>query len=196
MNKVIYIGVDPGKKGFITLMNEATALSNKIFTFIPMPECKVLTGEVSKTGKPKTKTVFYEEGLRDIVFKIKNDFPGFTFKVAIEDVIGRGGWSATNNFNFGYVAGLQKMIFIMLGAEITMVRPQKWQSYMRQGYENITKSSSTGKTQINDAKAMAEYIVKEEYPLIDFKKTKRADNNDHNKIDSFLMANYLFRINN
>lgn len=188
--KVIYMGLDPGKAGFIT------AFDGKDFHFYPMPQHKVETGELLKSGKPQMKTVFHTEGMRDLVYQINRQFPGCEYKVAIEEVGGRGGWSATNNFNFGHTAGLQMMIFIMLGAEITMVRPQKWQSFMRQGYPDIKKASSSGKTMISDPKAVAEMIVKKEYPHIDFKKTARATKNDDNKIDSFLVCLYLIRISN
>src|SRR5690606_12982518 len=137
---------------------------------LPMPEHKIETGETLKSGKPKTKKVFHEEGMRDLVFNIKKLTKGRPIRVAIEDVGGRGGWSATNNFNFGRIAGLQKMVFLMLGAEITMVRPQKWQSFMRQGYADIKKASSTGKTMISDPKAVAQVIVETEYPHVDFRK--------------------------
>ena len=81
----------------------------------------------------------------------------------------------------------------MLDADILMVRPQKWQSVMRQGYPDIKKSSSTGKTQVRDPKAVAELIVQTEYPDIDFRKSTRARKNDDNKIDAFLIAQYLKR---
>ena len=188
--KEAYIGVDPGKTGFITLMIDGE------FTFYPMPTHKIETGKFLKSGKPKLKEAFHEEGLRNLVFDIRKKTQNHSLNVAIEDVGGRGGWSATNNFNFGYTAGLQKLMFIMLGAHIIMVRPQKWQSFMRQGYPDIKKASSTGKTMISDPKAVAKVIVDAEYPNIDFRKTERAKNVDDNKIDSFLICLYLYRINN
>lgn len=191
MDKKVYIGIDPGKSGFITCFD------GKDFTFYPMPTHKVETGEFTKTGKPKTKTEFYEFGLVELAGKILKDFPLVEFVIAIEQVGGRQGWSAQNNFNFGHTAGMQKMICMLLTKNpILMVRPQKWQSYMRQGYPAIKKASSTGKTQVNDPKAIAELIVQTEYPHIDFRKSERARVNDDNKIDSFLICMYLYRINN
>lgn len=190
MAKAIYLGIDPGKAGFIT------AFDGEDFTFYEMPTHKVPTDKTTKTGKVVMKTEFYEFGLVELAAKIKIDFPKCSFYGAIEEVTGRAGWSAQNNFNFGYVAGMQKMILLLLRAEITMVRPAKWQSFMRQGYPNIKKASSTGKTQVNDPKAVAELIVKTEYPQIDFRKTERARIFDNNKVDSFLICLYLYRINN
>ena len=186
----VYIGVDPGKTGFIAMERNGER------DFIEMPYHKVETGKFTKTGKPVMKDEFHEDGFKKIFHELEYHpfMKGATnVKVAIEEVGGRGGWSATNNFNFGYVAGMLKQLFIILGAEITMVRPQKWQSYMRQGYEVIKKSSSTGKTQVVDAKLMAEYIVNAEFPEIDFRKTTRAKKNDDNKIDAFLILQYLIR---
>jgi hypothetical protein len=187
MKKTVLFGLDPGKEGFIT------AWDGEQFTFYAMPTHKVDTGEVLESGKPKMKTEFHISGIANLVFIIKRDFPEHIFKVAIEEVGGRGGWSATNNFNFGYTAGLQRMIFEMLNAEIIMVRPQKWQSYVRQGYSLMKVKSSTGKTMVVDSKMMAEHIATTEYPGIDFRKTKRAKNNHDGKIDSFLICLYLIR---
>ena len=85
------------------------------------------------------------------------------------------------------------MVFEMLMAEIIEVRPQKWQSVVRRGYELMKVKSSTGKTMVTDAKAMAEHIAITEYPEIDFRKTERAKNNHDGKIDSFLICLYLIR---
>ena len=176
--KNIYIGIDPGKQGFISIIKDEE------YIFFEMPYEKV-----------DGKKVFCERCLKPLVEDLVTICKGYEVKVAIEQVTGRGGWSATNNFNFGYTAGLQKMMMIMLDADILMVRPQKWQSVMRQGYPDIKKSSSTGKTQVRDPKAVAELIVQTEYPDIDFRKSTRARKNDDNKIDAFLIAQYLKRQN-
>lgn len=190
MNNTIYFGIDPGKSGFIT------AFDGIDFYFYKMPTHKVESGKLLKSGKPQMKEEFNEKGFKDLVFKINNDFKGCKKIFAIEDVGGRQGWSAQNNFNFGHTAGLQRMIPIMLGVEYILVRPQKWQSFMRQGYKEIKKSSSTGKTQVLDPKAIAELIVDTEYPNIDFRKSSRATKKDDNKVDSFLICLYLYRILN
>ena len=64
---------------------------------------------------------------------------------------------------------------------------------MRQGYPAMKKASSTGKTQVTDSKAIAEFIAVSEWPEIDFRKSTRARKNDDNKIDAFLLAQYLKR---
>lgn len=172
-DNIVYVGIDPGKTGFISIE------FNGEYEFFPITE---------KSGN-------FDESIFLKIFKhIRSKYEGFEVKVAIEEVGGRGGWSATNNFNFGYIAGMIKSVFILLNVEILMVRPQKWQSYMRQGYPDLKKTSSTGKTQVRDPKAVAQMIVEKEYPEIDFRRTTRARKNDDNKIDSFLIMKYLKRI--
>lgn len=181
------MGCDVGKDGYIT------AFDGVDFKFYAMPTHKVESGKLLKSGKPQMKDEFHISGLVDLVFQIKSDFPKMDFVVAIEQVGGRGGNGATQNFNFGFVAGMQRMVFEMLGAEIIMVRPQKWQSVVRKGYDIKRVPSSTGKTLIVDAKVMADYIATKEYPNIDFRKTERAKKNHDGKVDSFLICLYLMR---
>ena len=66
---------------------------------------------------------------------------------------------------------------------------------MRQGYPNLKKASSTGKTMISDPKAVAKVIVDTEYPNIDFRKTDKSKIDHDGKIDSFLICLYLKRQN-
>jgi len=191
MENTIYIGLDPGKDGFITIYEPKT---NKHY-FYAMPTEKVETSYTLKNGKPKMENQFSEAGLVDLVFEINKQFKGFTKIAGLEKVTGRQGWSAQNNFIFGHTAGLQKMFLLMLGCKVEMVRPAKWQNYMRKGYTPIKVPSSTGKTMVNDPKATAEMIVNAEFPDIDFRKTQRARVNHDGKIDSFLICHYIYRTN-
>ena len=182
----VFFGMDPGKDGFIT-----ASTGDGKFKHYAMPRHKVETGVILKSGKPQTRDEFHIAGLVSLTLTISNDFPSMKRVAAIEEVGGRGGWSATNNFNFGHTAGMQRMIFELLRAEIVMVRPQKWQSFVRQGYTLIKNPSSSGKTMVTDAKAMAELIATTEYPDVDFRKTERARVNHDGKIDSHLICKYL-----
>ena len=184
---IAYIGMDIGKDGYTTILKDGE------FYFFAMPEHKVETGKLLKSGKPQMKKVFHEAGLVTLMQEIKLLCNGYHIRAALEDVGGRGGWSATNNFNFGHTAGLQKFMTMMLGAEIEMVRPAKWQSEVRRGYPNLKKASSTGKTMISDPKAIAKMIVDTEFPDIDFRKTEKSKVDHDGKIDSFLICMYLKR---
>ena len=186
--KKAFIGFDPGADGFITAKVEGEE-----HKFYAMPTEPEETGKFLKNGKPQTKPVFSYSGLIELAVVIRMEFSGCRFVAAMEQVGGRGGWSATNNFNFGYKAGCQRMVLELLRAEIIFVRPQKWQSFVRKGYKLIKNPSSSGKTMVIDSKAMAEQIATTEFPGIDFRKTKRADKNHDGKIDSFLICNYLIQ---
>lgn len=185
--KVIHIGIDPGKTGFITLFKDNE------FLFYPMPKVKKPTGELTKSGKPQMKSVFCEDALVDMLFDIAKTCKGYKVKAKIEDVVGRNGWSAERNFNFGGIAWVQRFMMRIIRADIEMVRPQKWQSYIYQNYSMIKMPSSTGKTMVNDTKAMSEMVAKKEYPHINFGKTEKCNNVDHNKTDSFLICLYSIR---
>jgi len=186
--KIAYIGFDPGADGFIT----AYSVEHD-FRFYSMPTELEETGKVLKNGKAQTKPVFSYSGLIELAIEIRKDFDGYEIVAAMEQVGGRGGWSATNNFNFGYKAGCQRMVLELLRAEIIFVRPQKWQSFVRKGYELIKNPSSSGKTMVVDSKAMAELIATTEFPNIDFRKTEKSKKNHDGKIDSFLICLYLIR---
>lgn len=187
--KKVFLGLDPGKAGFITIYDPTI----NEYDFYSMPEHKIETGIILKSGKPEMKTEFYTEGFRDLVFEIHKKYPNSQFIAAIEEVGGRQGWSAENNFNFGHTAGLQMMLLIMLRAEIELVRPQKWQSYIYQGYEKVKVPSSTGKTMVHDTKATSAIVAQDLAPTLDFKRTPRSKNIDDNKTDSFLICAYRYR---
>jgi len=187
--KKIFLGVDPGKSGFITIYDPTV----DEYDFYSMPEHKIETGTILKSGKPEMKTEFHTEGFRGLVFEIHKKYPNCQFIAAIEEVGGRQGWSAENNFNFGHTAGLQMMLLIMLKAEIELVRPQKWQSYIYQGYEKVKVPSSTGKTMVHDTKATSAIVAQDLAPTLDFKRTPRSKNIDDNKTDSFLICVYRYR---
>jgi hypothetical protein len=185
----IFIGVDPGKSGFITIYNP----SGDFFEFIPMPEQKVPTGKVSKTGKSEMKSEFSVSGFRDLILDIHTRYKGSTLHAVIEEVNGRQGWSAQNNFAFGHTAGIQMLTLVMLGAKITEVRPIKWQTSMYQGFSKVMIPSSTGKTMIHDTKATSAIVSAALRPELDFRKTTRSKNVDDNKTDSFLMCLYGYK---
>jgi hypothetical protein len=190
---IAYIGIDPGKAGVITVK------SKDELKFYYLPQHKVESGKTLKSGKPQMKSEFHLEGLRDLVFEIASDFKGCEFRGIIEQVLGRAGWSATNNFNFGNIAGIQQMVMVMLGVkEIQFVRPQKWQTYIWRHYkqEVIKVPSSTGKTLVNDTKTTSYNLVSKHYPDIDWRKTEKSKNFDDNKVDAFLIMQYLILTEN
>lgn len=185
---VVVIGIDPGKDGFISIRR-----IDGSFEFIEMPEHKVPTGKISKTGREEMKSEFNPAGFVEIVDHIKEEYQGFKILGCIEEVQGRQGWSATNNFNFGHTAGLQYSVLSMIGAEIEMVKPQKWQSFMYNGFCKTMKPSSTGKTMVHDTKATSAIVAQQLAPEIDFRKTERSKEIHDGKTDSFLICMYRYQ---
>jgi len=183
-----FIGIDPGSKGFITLFVDGD------FKFFQMPTKKVDTEKKNKSGKFTQKEVFNKDGIRNLIYEIKKECKNYPIYCAIEDVHGRNNWAAEMTFNFGYVAGMQFMIASMLKAKIIMVRPQKWQSVMYNGFNKVMVKSSTGKTMVHDTKQTSKNVARELAPHIDFRKTSRSKNMDDNKTDSFLICCYLIKI--
>lgn len=175
----VFIGLDPGAKGFITVYKP----SIENFHFYQMPTEK---GE-------GTTSVFSFKGLKEIADDLKQKYKRYKIVATIEDVTGRQGWSAQNNFNFGHVAGAQRMLLESIGAEIISVRPQKWQAIMYQGHDKIKAPSSTGKTMIHDTKATSAKVAQAMQPNIDFRRTTRSKKIDDNKTDSFLLAMYGYK---
>ena len=55
MDKTIYIGMDIGKDGYTTILKDGE------FIFYAMPEHKIETGKLLKSGKPQMKKAFHEE---------------------------------------------------------------------------------------------------------------------------------------
>tara|TARA_R100000544_G_C2217355_1_gene55360 strand:+ start:81 stop:662 length:582 start_codon:yes stop_codon:yes gene_type:complete len=180
MENIIYIGIDPGKDGFVTILYD----SADMFSFIRMP-----------TKKVDGKTEFSEEGLIEISKELGEKFSKIdNVKVVacIEEVTGRHGWSAQNNFNFGYTAGLQKAFLYNLGdVEVHMVRPAKWQSVIYEGFEKVMVPSSTGKTMVHDTKATSAKVAMLKAPHVDFRVSTRARKTHDGKTDSFLICLYI-----
>lgn len=185
--KKALIGIDPGRHGFITVF------VNNDYHFFPPPEKKVESGKFNKNGTPKYEDKFDENGFKDIYEKIKILCEGCEIHCAIEEVGGRGGNSAQSSFSFGFVAGLQRMVIIMLGAKILLVKPLKWQTVVYKGFEKTMIKSSTGKTMVHDTKDTSRRVASEIAPHIDFRKNTlgRGKKLDDNKTDSFLILLYL-----
>lgn len=184
----VFLGIDPGKGGCITIFNPV--LNEYDFYF--MPYHKVPNGKFLQSGKPQMVDEFHPEGFRNLVHEIYKKYKDYSIIGAIEDNGGRKGWSAENNYTFGYVTGLQHLLLIMLKVELEFVRPAKWQSYMYRGYEKTMIPSSTGKTMVNDTKATSASVAQQIEPTINFCKTERSTTIHDGKTDSFLICRYCW----
>lgn len=106
------IGVDPGKQGFITVMN----CDGIVHYPIPL------------IGKELDM-----HGLSELLIKISEGCVPEKTMVVIEDVHALPRSSAGATFTFGGVCYAIRMGFTMCGLPVTLVSPKKWQKEMYLG---------------------------------------------------------------
>lgn len=173
MNRV-YLGIDPGSKGFLALYG----------------------GDVMKFYSIEDND-FYKIG--DILGEIKEQYPNIV--CVMEEVHALHKSAAKSTFSFGEINGLLKGLLIANKIPYHLVQPKKWQSEiwdnkdMVISYKTITikdkevqkKEVNTKQTSINAAKRI--------FPNVDFRRTERCQKIDDNKVDSLLIAEYARRKN-
>lgn len=169
-----YIGIDPGVKGCISIVDETGKF---IESFFLLKNAKnVDTVEISNTLLNLSK---YEDNCH----------------VIIENIHAIFGSSAKGTFNFGFIAGLIEGVIATIGLPYTKVNPKIWQKEMFRGVNVITKLSTTGKTQVIDTKKMSFLASHRIFPTVDLRRTSKCKNEDDNFSDSLLMAEYGRRMN-
>jgi hypothetical protein len=169
-----YIGIDPGVKGCISIVDETGKF---IESFFLLKNAKnVDTVEISNTLLNLSK---YEDNCH----------------VIIENIHAIFGSSAKGTFNFGFIAGLIEGVIATIGLPYTKVNPKIWQKEMFRGVNVITKPSTTGKNQVIDTKKMSFLASHRIFPTVDLRRTSKCKNEDDNFSDSLLMAEYGRRMN-
>lgn len=170
MENKLYIGIDPGKNGFITVFQ------NDAKSFIPIP----LIGK--------------EYDIKELsnIFQFFNKVDTKTYCV-LEDVHALFGASAGSTFEFGFGLGLLEALLVANDIPYSKIQPKKWQKQMFEGIAEVTKPSSTGKTQRTDTKAMALIAAKRMFPDIDLRASDRSKKPHDGKVDSLLMCEYCRR---
>ena len=111
MSKTI-IGVDPGKEGFITIMDG---------------------GGISHYPIPRIGKECDLHALGALVLQISERCDPANTVVVIEDVHALARTASGSIFNFGGVCFAIRMAFIMCGYPIVLVAPKKWQKEMYEG---------------------------------------------------------------
>lgn len=173
MNRV-YMGIDPGEKGFITVMKD------KAMIFFSIKD-----------------NDFYR--IDEFLKEMKELNPNIV--CIMEEVHAIFGSSAKATFSFGEINGLLKGLLIANKIPYHLVPPKKWQGELWdskdmvitykdvfiKGKETKRKEVNTKKTSFNTASRL--------FPMVDFRKTERCKNPDDNKIDSILLAEYGRRKN-
>lgn len=170
----VYMGIDPGEKGFITIMKDNAMIhfSIKDNDFYRIDE-------------------FFKE--------MKELHPNIV--CVMEEVHAIFGSAAKATFSFGEINGLLKGLLIANKIPYHLVQPKKWQGEMWEskdmvitykdvfikGKETKRKEVNTKQTSFNTASRL--------FPMVDFRKTDRCKKPDDNKIDSILLAEYGRRKN-
>jgi len=170
----MYMGIDPGAKGFITTYFDG------LWRHYSIEDNDLL-------------------GLAKILRQIKEMHPQIA--CVIEEVHALFGSSAKSTFSFGWINGA--LIALLIANEIpyTLVQPKKWQAAIwsnkdmvvtfkkekRKDKEITKKDVNTKQTSINACRRL--------FPSLDLRKSERAKNPDDNKVDSILICEYARRMN-
>ena len=165
--KKIRIGIDPGKKGFVTAI-----INSKEYLFSPIP----LIGK--------------EVDIHELDKIIKDFMLCDDIHCVIEDLHSIFGASSKSTFSFGFICGATEAVLIANKMSFTKIKPKEWQKQMWQGIPVQKKPSSTGKTMVNDTKLMSLMAAKRLFPNIDLRATNRSKNPHDGKVDSLLLASY------
>ena len=177
MNNV-YMGIDPGSKGFISILKQENG--NKTFEFFPIADFD-----------------FYE--LSEVIKAIKERYPNIV--CILEEVHAIHNSSAKATFSFGEINGILKGLLMANKIPYHLVPPKTWQKEMWDNkdlvvsYKTIkVKGKDVSKKEIN-TKQTSINAAKRIFPHIDLRKTERCKNYDDNKVDSILIAEYGRRKN-
>lgn len=102
--------------------------------------------------------------------------------VAIEDVRGRGGWSATANFSFGLNLGLIRQAVSTSGWDYLLVKPQAWQKAICSSIPNFPK--------LKDSKTRTLVAYEILFPHDPLPRSAKGKLND-NAVDAWMIATFL-----
>jgi hypothetical protein len=166
----LYIGIDPGKEGYICIME------GEAITFHPIP----------LIGKE-----FDIHNLFELLFKIANT--DSNIHCVVEDVHALFNSSAGATFSFGFGLGVIEGILVSLLVPYTKIAPKKWQKELHQGIAVQQKKSSTGKTMVNNTKLMSEMAAKRLFPKVDLRASERCKKSHDGKVDSLLICEFCKR---
>ena len=172
-NNKIYVGIDPGAKGFISAITDGGYMFYSISDLNPL-DINTILGSLKSKG--------------DVV-------------AIMEEVHAIFGSSAKATFSFGAIFGLLKGLLIANSVPYHLVPPKTWQKEiwtnpdMVVAYKQVmVKGKTTTRKEVN-TKATSLNAALRLFPDVDFRKTVRCKKSDDNKVDSLLIAEYGRRKN-
>ena len=163
--RTFYCGIDIGKLGAVAISDSE---GDKVFKM------------------PMIKTELDYQALYDLL----SDFEGGNGIVVFEKLGVIFGTSKQTAFSMGHQAGAIEMLCVSLSIPFVKVPPKQWQKDMFTGITNITKQSSSGKTEVRDTKAMALLAVKQLLPGVKLTFGDRATKPDDGLIDALLLREW------
>lgn len=169
-----YIGIDPGSKGFISVLHPN---GNREFLSIEDATLQEVVEFLSRQKHDCDKLI-----------------------AIMEDVHAIYGSSAGSTFEFGKINGILEGFLIALKIPYSLVPPKEWQGKiwitpdkvwktgkLNQKTGRISKTVDTKPTSMNAALRL--------FPDIDFRKNERCKKLDDNKVDAVLICEYARREN-
>ena len=174
MEDKLYIGIDVGGKGFISMQKNGvwehfSIVDNDLYQL----------SEIMHQARLKNANI----------------------ACVIEDVHALFGSSAKSTFAFGFNKGYLVGLLAANQIPYTLVQPKEWQREMWSNsdmvvtYKEITvKGKKVSKKEVN-TKQTSINACKRLFPMIDLRKSERSKQIDDHKVDSILMAEYARRKN-
>ena len=174
MDSKLYLGIDVGSKGFISMQKDGAWQHFSI-----------------------EDNDLYQ--LSEIMRKARLETPNIAG--VIEDVHSIFGSSAKSTFAFGFNKGYLVGLIAANQIPYTLVQPKEWQKEMWGNSdivvtykEVIIKGKKVNKKEVN-TKQTSINACKRLFPTLDLRKSERSKKIDDNKVDSILMAEYARRKN-
>ena len=172
----LFIGIDPGSKGFITTYDTSDG--------------SIMHYSIEDNDLYRLSDII--GGLRDKYVNIS---------CVMEETHAIFGSSAKATFSFGFNNGYLIGLLCANKIPYSLVPPKKWQKEMwdnkdlvityktvKRGGKDVSKKEvNTKQTSINACKRL--------FPTIDLRKNSRCKNIDDNKVDSILICEYARRMN-
>lgn len=177
------LGIDIGGKGGYCLINDGAVIEYGKM---------LMKNDVTASKQEEPQMVDFVELYKLITGMV---IKYGSFEIITEDVHSVHGSSAESNFKFG--RNLQAIIDVCEfmkfitnnGITYRMVQPKEWQKIAWKGMPRVKKKSSTGKTMVNDTKAISLLAAKSIFPSERFILPRCRVPND-GIVDAALMAHY------
>jgi len=177
MSIKLFIGIDPGKMGGISVITENLEV-------IHTQSCPVI------------KTEFDRFGMVELLTRFTKDSKYSIHHVVLEDIHAVQVSGRTGAFTMGEGKGIWEGILPSLNLRHSLIQPKEWQALVWKGVKKVMVTSSSGKTKVCDTKSTSLLSVKNLFPGLKLTcPTKPRSSIPHDGIvDSLLIAYYASKM--